>query len=77
MRRNFGTAMLLVEQNAAIALEFADYGYILESGRVALEGTTAAAAEQTRRPGVLSRRAAGGAQLRDRKHYRQKRRWAL
>ena len=38
MRRDLGTAMLLVEQNARVALEFSDYGYILESGRIALEG---------------------------------------
>ena len=59
VRRNLGAAMLLVEQNAAIALEFADYGYILESGRVALAGTTAELNEQPRRPGVLSGRRGG------------------
>lgn len=40
-RRELGTAMLLVEQNAQIALGFADYGYILESGRIVLEGPSA------------------------------------
>jgi branched-chain amino acid transport system ATP-binding protein len=33
-----GTTVLLVEQNANLALEFADHAYVLESGRVALEG---------------------------------------
>jgi len=33
-------AILLVEQNAAIALEFAHYGYIMETGRVVLDGPT-------------------------------------
>ena len=33
-----GTTILLVEQNAALALEIADYGYIMENGRVVLEG---------------------------------------
>jgi branched-chain amino acid transport system ATP-binding protein len=33
-----GVAILLVEQNARAALEIADYGYVLETGRVALEG---------------------------------------
>ncbi len=32
-----GTAVLLVEQNARMALTHATYGYVLETGRVALE----------------------------------------
>ena len=35
------TAILLVEQNARAALRVADYGYVLETGRVTLEGTGA------------------------------------
>jgi len=34
-----GLSVLLVEQRVAEALEACDYGYVLESGRVALEGT--------------------------------------
>jgi len=34
-----GTTMLLVEQNARVALEAADYGFVLEAGRIVLEGT--------------------------------------
>jgi branched-chain amino acid transport system ATP-binding protein len=37
-----GTTVLLVEQNTAAALEVASYGYVLETGRVALEGEAAA-----------------------------------
>jgi len=37
-----GTTMLLVEQNAQIALQTADFGYVLEVGRIVLEGETAA-----------------------------------
>jgi branched-chain amino acid transport system ATP-binding protein len=33
-----GVTVLLVEQNAYMALQIADYGYVLESGRLALEG---------------------------------------
>jgi len=36
-----GTSVLLVEQNARAALNVADRGYVLESGRIALEGTAA------------------------------------
>jgi branched-chain amino acid transport system ATP-binding protein len=33
-----GMTVLLVEQNAALALDFADYAYVLESGRIAISG---------------------------------------
>lgn len=36
--RSTGVAILLVEQNARAALQVADYGYVLETGRVTLEG---------------------------------------
>ena len=36
-----GTAILIVEQNARMALQFAGRGYVLENGRVVLEGTSA------------------------------------
>jgi branched-chain amino acid transport system ATP-binding protein len=38
MRAELGITVLLVEQNANVALAVAEYGYILESGRVVLEG---------------------------------------
>jgi branched-chain amino acid transport system ATP-binding protein len=41
IRRELGIAVLLVEQNAGVALAIADYGYVLESGRVVLEGPAA------------------------------------
>ena len=45
-----GTAILLVEQNAAAALEVADRGYVIETGQIRLEGTAAdlAAADAVR-----------------------------
>jgi branched-chain amino acid transport system ATP-binding protein len=36
--RKTGVAILLVEQNARAALQIADYGYVLETGEVALSG---------------------------------------
>lgn len=36
---NAGTTILLVEQNARMALGIADFGYIMESGRIVLEGS--------------------------------------
>jgi len=40
IRRELGITVLLVEQNVGVALAIADYGYVLENGRVALEGLT-------------------------------------
>ena len=42
INREQGTTILLVEQNAIMALNAADYGYVLESGRVVMEDTCAA-----------------------------------
>jgi len=43
-----GVAILLVEQNARAALQVADYGYVLETGEIALEGPAAALATNPR-----------------------------
>jgi branched-chain amino acid transport system ATP-binding protein len=40
INRESGTTILLVEQNANMALSIADYGYVLRNGRVALSGTS-------------------------------------
>ena len=45
-----GVSILLVEQNARAALQVADYGYVLETGEIALEG---AAAELASNPRVI------------------------
>ena len=34
-----GMTILLIEQNATAALQIADYGYVLETGKIVLEGT--------------------------------------
>ncbi|WP_339776805.1 ABC transporter ATP-binding protein [uncultured Thalassospira sp.] len=39
INRDQGITMLIVEQNANFALKVADYGYIMESGKVVLDGT--------------------------------------
>jgi len=41
VRAELNTAMLMVEQNAKLALEFCDYGYIMENGRIVLDGPSA------------------------------------
>jgi branched-chain amino acid transport system ATP-binding protein len=39
LKEEGGAAMLLVEQNAKMALDVADFGYVLEGGRIVLEGS--------------------------------------
>ncbi|WP_089417779.1 ABC transporter ATP-binding protein [Vitreoscilla filiformis] len=46
--RSTGVSILLIEQNARAALEVADYGYVLETGAVALEGPAKALAGDSR-----------------------------
>ena len=41
INRDKKVSILLVEQNAIIALKYASYGYVIENGRTVLEGTTA------------------------------------
>jgi branched-chain amino acid transport system ATP-binding protein len=41
INRERGASILLVEQNAAMALDLADYGYVLEVGRIVMEDTCA------------------------------------
>jgi len=71
-----GVSFLLAEQNTHIALEYADYGYILESGRVVMDG---AASELARNEDVkefyLGLSASGRTSYRDVKHYRRRKRW--
>jgi branched-chain amino acid transport system ATP-binding protein len=43
-----GVSILLVEQNARVALHVADYGYVLETGRIVLEGPAAELADNHR-----------------------------
>jgi branched-chain amino acid transport system ATP-binding protein len=40
INQEHGTSMLLVEQNAALALAISSYGYILENGKVVIDGTS-------------------------------------
>ena len=46
--RDAGVSILLIEQNARAALEVADYGYVLETGEIALQGPAAALARDAR-----------------------------
>jgi branched-chain amino acid transport system ATP-binding protein len=45
INRDLGVTILLVEQNARAALQVASYGYVMEQGKVVLDGTAAELAE--------------------------------
>ena len=67
---------LVAEQNTNIALRYAGYGYILENGRVVMDGTAAALrTNEDVREFYLGLSAAGRKSYRDVKHYRRRKRW--
>ena len=71
------TAVLLVEQNANMALSIAHYGYILENGRVVMEGPTETLREDRDiREFYLGLTELGSKKsFREVKHYRRRKRW--
>ena len=73
VREQLGT-ILVVEQNAQVALDVADHAYVMENGRVVLEGARTPASAPGH-PGVLPRRRRGAAQLSRRQAIRRSRRW--
>ncbi len=76
LRDELKMTVLLVEQNAQRALEIADYAYILETGRVVLDGTAERlAANEDVREFYLGISAGGHKSLRDVKHYKRRKRW--
>ena len=71
-----GVSFLLAEQNASIALRYADHGYILENGRVVLDGAAAALAQnEDVKEFYLGYGTGGRANFRDVKSYRRRKRW--
>ncbi|WP_282119749.1 ABC transporter ATP-binding protein [Ruegeria atlantica] len=71
-----GVSFLLAEQNTNVALRFAHYGYILESGRVVMDGP---AADLRENPDVkefyLGMSDEGRKSFRDVRSYRRRKRW--
>jgi branched-chain amino acid transport system ATP-binding protein len=67
---------LLAEQNTAVALRYANYGYILENGRVVMEGTAEElSGNEDVKEFYLGISAEGRQSFRDAKHYRRRKRW--
>ena len=77
LRAEHDIAILLVEQNARLALSVSDYGYVLERGRVVFDGTSEALSSSSEiqefylgMSGPETKRS-----MRDVKHYRRRKRW--
>jgi branched-chain amino acid transport system ATP-binding protein len=70
-------AVLLVEQNATMALEVAEHGYVMESGRIVLEGSADALRKNSDiREFYLGLNEVGSRKsYRDVKHYKRRKRW--
>ena len=71
-----GVSFLLAEQNTMVALRYANYGYILENGRVVMDGAAAdLAANEDVKEFYLGLSSGGRKSFRDVKHYRRRKRW--
>jgi branched-chain amino acid transport system ATP-binding protein len=72
-----GTSILLVEQNARAALDVADYGYVMENGRVVLDGPAEVLREnEDIKEFYLGLTSVGERKsYRDVKHYKRRKRW--
>jgi branched-chain amino acid transport system ATP-binding protein len=69
-------SFLLAEQNTMVALRYADFGYILENGRVVMEGAaTDLANNEDVKEFYLGMSGAGRKSFRDMKFYRRRKRW--
>ncbi len=71
-----GVSFLLAEQNTNVALKYAKYGYILENGRVVMDGEAASLRENSDvREFYLGMSEGGRKSFRDIKQYRRRKRW--
>lgn len=72
-----GTTILLVEQNARLALDSADHAYIMENGRIVLDGSPADLKDNADvREFYLGLNEVGGRKsYREVKHYKRRKRW--
>ena len=76
LNKKEGVSILLAEQNTNVALKYSDYGYILESGRIMMDGK---ASDLANNPDVkefyLGLSGDGRKSFRDMKSYRRRKRW--
>jgi len=73
---NEGVSFLLAEQNTMVALRYAHYGYILENGRVVMDGDAKQLADnEDVKEFYLGISTEGRKSFKDVKHYRRRKRW--
>ncbi len=71
-----GVSFLLAEQNTMVALRYANYGYILENGRVVMDGVAKdLASNEDVKEFYLGLSSGNRKSFRDVKHYRRRKRW--
>jgi branched-chain amino acid transport system ATP-binding protein len=71
-----GVTFLLAEQNTNVALKYATYGYILENGRVVMDGDATSLREnEDVKEFYLGLSSSGRKSYRDVKHYKRRKRW--
>jgi len=76
LNRKENVSFLLAEQNTMVALRYADFGYILESGRIVMEGDADYLANnEDVKEFYLGLSGEGRKSFRDVKHYRRRKRW--
>jgi branched-chain amino acid transport system ATP-binding protein len=76
LNRDQGMTILLVEQNAASALDIAHHAYVMETGRIVLEDTAEKLrANEDVKEFYLGLTAVGRKSYRDLKHYKRRKRW--
>lgn len=77
INQQYGTTMLVVEQNARAALSLADYGFVMESGRVVLDGEAEKLADnEDVREFYMGLSSVGERKsYREVKHYKRRKRW--
>jgi branched-chain amino acid transport system ATP-binding protein len=77
MNRQEKLTVLLVEQNAALALAIAEHGYVMENGRIVLEGSAASLRDNADIKEFYLGLTEVGARksYRDVKHYKRRKRW--
>jgi branched-chain amino acid transport system ATP-binding protein len=69
-------SFLLAEQNTMVALRYADYGYILENGRVVMDGPARdLSSNEDVKEFYLGLSSSGRKSFREAKHYRRRKRW--
>ena len=75
LNKEENTTILLVEQNANMALSVSDYGYIMENGRVVMEGESKELIENEDVKEFYLGMASENKSFRNVKHYRRRKRW--